>query len=83
MRKAGILQKEDEEETSCKKCKRNSVITRSVAQIILLLIYLYVNIRGFCEIELPASVIGTLLILIEQMLTFRHKFKQESKREKE
>ena len=59
-----------------KKRKRNSAIRRSVSQAALLVIYILVNIRGFCRIELPASVIGMVVITIEQILTYRHKFKQ-------
>lgn len=65
-----------EDEEDWKKRKRNSAIRRSVSQIVLLVVYIRVNIRGFCWVELPASVIGMLLITIEQVLTCRHKFKQ-------
>ena len=72
-----------ETEDAWKKRKRHALTCRSISQIALLICYIWVNIRGFCRIELPASIIGILLIGIEQILTYRHKFKQDIDKDSE
>lgn len=59
-----------------KKRKRNSIICRGICQSLLLIIYIWVNIHGFCWLELPSAIVGMLLISLEQLLTYRHKFKK-------
>ena len=63
--------------------EQNAVIIRSISQLVLLMVYIIANYYGTCHVELPASIIGMIVITAEQILTFRHKFKNDSESSEE
>lgn len=63
--------------------EQNAFIIRSISQLVLLTVYIIANYYGTCHIELPASIIGMIVITTEQILTFRHKYKNDSENSEE
>lgn len=86
---ATVKRKKDEEEEDeeldnkanakgRKKLKDKSKNRRVIAQTGLAVVFIAVNIVGFCYIDLPASIVSYVVISVAQVAAYKHKFKEDN-----